>query len=122
MKERACLVAGVVVVSVAAAFGCASSSTSSSQSSSGTHEIVGSSSSGGCNTCGDVVSMGYPSKALCKGEAGTDYEGLETCMCDQGPCGGSCQNTACNGKAADDACTMCLSMECTTFWQACMTD
>lgn len=105
-----------------------SSSASSSAASSGQSSSSASSSSGqggaggACNHCFDVIKKGLPTTSLCNGAPGKDYEQLQSCMCDSGPCGAACQATACTHAPADKTCLDCLAATCASTLAACKAD
>jgi hypothetical protein len=95
----------------------------------GVHSQSGDAGSGGaggsggssCASCGKVVSGSQPSTALCTTSANL-FESLQTCACDQGPCGADCANSLCNGAGADAACKTCLSLKCASANSLCSKD
>ncbi len=75
-----------------------------------------------CSSCSDVVVKGAPSTSLCSDGAGADFEALQECACDQGPCGQDCYGNLCMGDAADEGCQACLDASCADTYGPCKAD
>ena len=74
-----------------------------------------------CIPCGRVLLDGDASTSLCNASADL-FEQLQTCACDQGPCGTDCYNSLCMGGAADEGCKTCLEGQCAGNFANCSND
>jgi len=83
--------------------------------------VTGNGGAGSCSTCGDVVLAGAASTSLCT-PSGALFESLQTCACDQGPCGATCYNSLCMGGAADGDCKTCMLSKCASSFANCSND
>jgi hypothetical protein len=117
MKTRSLAFSALILVTLAACWGPVK------PGSSGDAGTAGQGGSGGdtCASCGDVVLSGRPSTTLCNTSANF-FESLQTCACDQGPCGATCYNSLCSGAAADTDCKTCLQSMCATNYAVCAKD